>query len=193
MYKESLNQLQRKNRTKDKLVNAIKKIILRKNFDQITVNDIISEAKLGRGTFYFHFDSIEEIVWELMDRIMIKDIKAYLNKNPRQDEKTKYEKWEFIFEKIEENQKILRILLGINSHISIYKKTEELIQTLSLTELKSGFSKPKNNIPIEVISKFFTGSLMGLIIYWLENPKEIDSKQIGKYFFELKQNLFISQ
>lgn len=51
-YKEqSLN-------TKKKMVKSLKKLMSKKKFNQISINDIVNDCKLNRNSFYYHFKDI---------------------------------------------------------------------------------------------------------------------------------------
>ncbi len=52
--------------TKDRLVEAGKKVIFKKGFHRARVSDITSEAGLAHGTFYIYFRSKEEFLLELL-------------------------------------------------------------------------------------------------------------------------------
>jgi len=49
-------------RTKKCLADALKQLILEKDYDSITVQDIIDRANVGRSTFYTHYESKEQLL-----------------------------------------------------------------------------------------------------------------------------------
>ena len=49
-------------RTKKCLADALKQLILEKDYDSITVQDIIDRANVGRSTFYSHYESKEQLL-----------------------------------------------------------------------------------------------------------------------------------
>ncbi len=49
-------------RTKRLLWEALVKLILKKGYEAVTVQDIIDEADVGRSTFYLHFESKEHLL-----------------------------------------------------------------------------------------------------------------------------------
>jgi AcrR family transcriptional regulator len=56
-------------RTRTALYEALVHLIRRKAYDQITVEDIISEAGIGRATFYAHFTSKDDLLERSLDRL----------------------------------------------------------------------------------------------------------------------------
>ena len=49
-------------RTKKCLADSLKQLILEKDYDSITVQDIIDHANVGRSTFYAHYESKEQLL-----------------------------------------------------------------------------------------------------------------------------------
>jgi hypothetical protein len=52
----------RTTRTKKQLSEALKELVLEKNYDEITIQEIIDRANVGRSTFYTHYESKEQLL-----------------------------------------------------------------------------------------------------------------------------------
>ena len=52
---------------KKKIIEAAKKLIIRKGFQNIKISDVAKEAKIGKGTVYLYFKHKEEIFAALID------------------------------------------------------------------------------------------------------------------------------
>ena len=65
----------RKNKTRKAIFAAFEEVISEKRYEQITVQDIIDRADIGRTTFYAHFETkdsvLEAICAELFAHILI--------------------------------------------------------------------------------------------------------------------------
>jgi hypothetical protein len=49
-------------RTKKSLADALKQLILEKDYDSITIQDTIDRANVGRSTFYSHYEGKEQLL-----------------------------------------------------------------------------------------------------------------------------------
>ncbi|MGL5245612.1 MAG: TetR/AcrR family transcriptional regulator, partial [Sarcina sp.] len=54
--------------TKKSLEEAINKILISKDFKDITIKEICNEANVAVGTFYNYYNSKEELVWKAIER-----------------------------------------------------------------------------------------------------------------------------
>jgi AcrR family transcriptional regulator len=56
-------------RTRMALCDALVALIPRKNYDAITLGDILAEANVGRSTFYQHFKSKDDLLARSLERL----------------------------------------------------------------------------------------------------------------------------
>ena len=56
-------------RTRTALYDALVRLIRRKPYDAITVEDILREADVGRATFYAHFTAKDDLLERSLDRL----------------------------------------------------------------------------------------------------------------------------
>ena len=47
-------------RTQEMLIHALLDLIEKKHYDQITVQDIVEQANVGRSTFYAHYQNKDD-------------------------------------------------------------------------------------------------------------------------------------
>jgi AcrR family transcriptional regulator len=59
-----------KDEVKDAILDATDQLLARYGYRKMTVDDIASEAGIGKGTIYLHFSSKEEVVLSHVDRIV---------------------------------------------------------------------------------------------------------------------------
>src|SRR6476646_10080168 len=59
-----------KEAVKESILDATDRLLARYGYRKMTVDDIASEAGIGKGTVYLHFSSKEEVVLSHIDRIV---------------------------------------------------------------------------------------------------------------------------
>ena len=60
----------RREETRQKLLDAATEVFARHGYERATVDEIVREAGFSKGAFYVHFESKEDLFWEMLqDRI----------------------------------------------------------------------------------------------------------------------------
>ena len=72
----------RSEKTLNKIQNSFIKLINEKNYDDIVVQDILDEAKVGRATFYAHYNSKNELLLDVTANIFHLVFAFNSDKNP---------------------------------------------------------------------------------------------------------------
>ena len=71
----------RKNQTRNELLMAASAVFVRQGYHGTVVSDIVSEAGVGQGTFYRHFQSKREVFEALFGRLFLQILDEVVKKN----------------------------------------------------------------------------------------------------------------
>lgn len=83
--KPKQRQKRRLKATRLKLLNAARDAFAEKGFDSTTIDEITERADVGKGTFYYHFTEKQDVIAELIERMMselIQSIDTYCKYKP---------------------------------------------------------------------------------------------------------------
>ena len=161
------------NITKEALEASLKKFLLKKPLDKITINDLTTDCGISRMTFYYHFRDI----YDLAERTCLEESRKAL-----QGKKT-YDTWQEglvqIFEAVYENkilvqnachaigrEKIENYLFKL-THDLIMGVVQEQSAGLSITEEQKSF-----------IADFYKYSLVGVLLDWISQGLKGDYQAI---------------
>ena len=157
------------NATKLALEAALKKQLLHKPIDKITINDLTEECGISRMAFYYHFKDI----YDLVEWCCVEDGKQVL-KN-----KTTYDTWQAglcqVFEAVLENKpfimNVYRAVERQKLESYLYKLTYELIA--DVVEEKC----TRNNVAEEdkeFIAGFYKYGFVGVMLDWIDRGMKDD-------------------
>ena len=59
----------RRARTRAELIRAARTLYAARTFDSVTVDDVVNAAELAKGTFYVHFDDLDDLQSVLGDEL----------------------------------------------------------------------------------------------------------------------------
>lgn len=160
-------------------------LLQEKNFDKITVTDIITRADINRGTFYAHYQDKKEIIEQIENEIIAKTREflgefRYDNffKNPL-PLLLKITKW------LEDDLDFYRILINTRGSGQFLEKLKEVFVKLIETDTDIP-ERIKKSPQFLIHAHFIAGGIINLYQVWLrgemDNPLEEISLEISKIF-----------
>lgn len=171
-------------RTKKLLRQALTRLMGQKDFQSITVTDVVREADINRGTFYVHYRDIydlrEKIENEMIGnfRAMIEDIRPDdLNSSmgPVLVRAVDY---------LEENREIVCALTGSSTQDSFGSKMMNVIEDCWMAALPNGTTEDI------YIARFVATGLVGALGRWVRDPKTFSKKEIIALMVRILQPMF---
>ena len=159
--------------TKRALAASLKKLLLKKPLDKITVIDIVEDCEVNRQTFYYHFKDIYDLIeWTCMDEAS----KAL-------DGKKTYDTWQQgflqIFEAVQENKPFI-----LNVYHSVSREQVERYLYQVTYGLLIGVVEEQatgRNVREEdkkFIADFYKYAFVGLMLEWIRGGMKQDPAQI---------------
>ena len=163
------------NITKHALAESLKKLLLKKPLNKITINDLTTDCGISRMAFYYHFKDIYDLVeWACLEE----------SRKALQGKKT-YDTWQEgllqIFEAVYENkpfiinaynavsrEQIENFLFQL-THDLIMSVVEEQARSTSLTQEQKSF-----------IADFYKYSFVGIMLDWIKQGMKEDYGEIAR-------------
>ena len=155
--------------TKRALEASLKKLLLQKPLNKITINDITEDCGVNRMTFYYHFKDI----YDLVDWILVEDAQQALEGRQSVDD------W---------NQAFLDVLLKIQANkllvLNVYRsvsreQVEQYLYKMVDPLLHEFADKESRDFSIQdgdkqFVIDFFKYALVGVVLEWIRKDMKTD-------------------
>lgn len=172
-------------KTKKLLYETLISLMEEKSFEEIKVSDICKKALINRSTFYSHYSDKYELFMELINTLKLSLFNS-LNTNVNNVNTREYfiELINILLNHIDDKKNIYYSIL-INNRNSII--TDIILDVVS-KDINSRITNDKistNNIPTEIVSKFYLGAVMSIGIEYLESKNKYSKENMIKYIDKL--------
>lgn len=159
--------------TKRALEESLKKMLLKKPVNKITISDITEDCGINRMTFYYHFKDI----YDLVEWSCVEDAARAL------DGKKTYDTWQQgfqqIFQAVLDNkpfvQNVYQSVDREQVETYLYSLTHNLL--IGVIEEKAVGMQVRDEDK-EFITDFFKFAFVGLMLDWIRNGMKKDPQQI---------------
>lgn len=175
----------RTGKTRQSISHALSDLMQEKKYSNITIQDIIDRANVGRSTFYAHFTTKDELF-----NCCVENIFEFLNQNVADsieytEQRTRILPVAELFEHVKDNRRLIKGLMSVESAellsiIQSYwnKKIDQYLKT----QLPDG-REPK--VPIHLLTNHISYTMIELLKWWVNNDTPYTSQQMDLYFQEL--------
>ncbi len=173
----------RQRKTRAAIFDAFTFLLSRKTYDRITIQEIITQADVGRTTFYAHFDTKEDLLKALCRELFghILDSAAdHRHAGSYSNEAAPPSVFCHILQHLQQNEhQVLTLLDGENSDLFMrYFKNSlsDLIQTQLLPEL------PETGLPEAFLTNHLCASFVEMVRWWSRSGRKETPEELDHYF-----------
>lgn len=167
----------RSERTRQQLGAALVELMLRKRYDEISVQDIIDQANVGRSTFYAHYFDKDDLLVSNFTRVL-----DWLSRHLRRKENDGYSLPSLVlfFEHVQTHHQLYKALVRGGGIDLLYKKGHERLRQHIEEHLcalvPAGASLAP---PFALVADYMAGAIFHLLKWWLDHempytPAELD-------------------
>jgi len=174
----------RTQRTRRRLSSALVELVKEKRFDDITVQNVIERADVGRATFYSHFRDKEDLFeqqWEQFNERLAQQI------DWDKAGKDSFVPVASFFQHLQEVQPFYRGLVRSRKIDAMFKRGIEYltnhIETGLNQRLKPG-ARPVD-VPIPILSNYLASEFFALLKWWLDAGMPYTPESMDKAFHRL--------
>jgi AcrR family transcriptional regulator len=171
-------------RTRRLLREALVSLILEKDFASISIKEITERAEVAYITFFRQFESTEQLLMEVLEEGLA-ELLVYIETLAKQSETPALEtEGRLIFEHIDQNADLFRILFKSQSVTRVRKK---VVRNIAAIFQKSCLPLARSGNPVAtaILSNHIATSLLALIEWWLDNHRKPAPAQMGKVYKSL--------
>ncbi len=176
----------RQRKTREAIFGAFIGLLSKKDFEHITVAEIIDSADVGRATFYSHFETKDFLLKELCEELFCHVFDAM---SQHSDHKHIFDcdapdsVFLHLLQHLQKNDnKILDLLSSRNNDLFLRYFKHNLIKLVE-SQLPLFESEKNKKLPDSYLINHITSSFVETIRWWIDNGKKETAEQITKYFF----------
>lgn len=175
-------------KTKQAIFGAFDRLIVKRDYAKISVQNIIDEANVGRSTFYEHFETKDELL-----RQKCTDLFEHIF-SPHGSEKTHEftknstfeQKIEHILYHLLDDKKVIKGILSSESgDIFLQYFRNYLLDMVRTTDIAI------TNIPQEFLFNHIVGSFIEAVRWWVKSDFSENPENLTKYYIFSVSNIVL--
>lgn len=155
-------------RTKKLLRQGLISLLMEKDINSITINELVTLVDINRGTFYLHYKDLYDLLHQIEDdlRSELTGILNEYNIDGMKDENKLF--FVDILKFIKENADLVLLLLSQNGDLAFLNKLKKAVEENCFQNLKQLYQHA-NPYSYAVFTAYSVSGSIGVIQLWLEN------------------------
>jgi len=174
----------RSERTRQLLNAALIELMLEQRYDEITVQDIIDRANIGRSTFYAHYLDKEDLLVSGFTRVL-----DTLVQYPQQPDGEEYQAPPGLarfFQHVQAHHQLYKALVRGGGIDRLFKKSHQHmrrnIEQHLITLIPAGQPPAA---PLPLVADYLAGAILSMLTWWLDNDMPYTPEQMDTLFQQL--------
>ena len=174
-----------------RLINdAFTKLINIKNYDDITIQDILEQAGISRSAFYAHFKTKNDLLLSISKHIF-----EHVFSKSLQEEKTHdFSKDAFfdykhliihIFYHVQDEKELFKGILSSNGNEVFINEFKIHINKLVSSYFNNYPYRDESLIPLELKKEILVNDFIVILNYWVNDNFKETPENMGEYYFHL--------
>ena len=174
-------------RTRSAIINAFKEMIIEKDFKQITIKELAERADINRKTFYLHYESMEEILFDLS--IELSD-QIFESLNDRDFFNPDCYDINILVECIDgiinSNYELTRKIISSDSYRFFSRNIRDLVKDSFIRKIRGKIKV--NEYIMNLVSDYVASGFAKVLKDWFEDPGDLSSHDIAQLISALIYN-----
>jgi len=177
----------RKQRTRQRLLEAAEHCLNRSGYTRLTIRQITETADLGYGTFYLHFDNLDDVVWAIMDQkaqIINDELIAQLAELPPR--RRAYLSWVQIFRVVAVTPVLFLEMFGKGGSAQLIRAYQDWLARTHEANLNAGNYQPHDlSLPTDFQAQYMAGATLRVLCWWAENNFVHSPEDMANMLYEM--------
>lgn len=176
----------RQKKTRSAVFQAFGKLLENKSYHNITVQEIIDEANIGRSTFYAHFETKDDLLKALCQELFDHVIESALDRSHTHglysDDSAPDSVFCHLFQHLAENNSNILGLLSCESSEIFLRYFKNSLNELVRSQLSDREQGERPRLPEGFLVNHISSSFVETVLWWIEEGMKQTPVELNEYF-----------
>src|SRR5437773_6197353 len=171
-------------RTRKALQDALVGLMIEKDYEAVTVQDIIDRADVGRSTFYTHYTDKDDLL-----RDNFAGLRSIVEQPAPLEPANRRRLLRFslpLFRHVHAQRRLARALFGRPGGGPVVRQVEQMLADIVRAELAELFATdPSTRAPEQAVVRYVVGAYLALVNWWLDADPVVSPEEADRIFQSL--------
>ena len=176
----------RQKKTREAIFKAFTVLLSKKHYNQISVQEIIDLADIGRTTFYSHFETkdylLKDLCEELFGHIIDSAMDCTHTHGLYSDGNAPESVFCHLLQHLQEDENNILELLSCESSEIFLRYFKDSLNELIQDQFVDQNRKTNTGIPRDFLVNHISGSFVEMVLWWIKGRRKQAPEELDRYF-----------
>ena len=176
----------RQQKTRAAIFEALSRLLAEKSYSNISVQEIVERANIGRSTFYAHFETKDDLLREFCSDMFQHVFSDHLMTENTHDfshhADNHYAVLTHILYHLRDSQKNITGILGCESGELFLQYFKQHLTEYYISKIIAQHGHHLHGVPDAVLINHISGSFINLIQWWIKGGLKETPEELTEYF-----------
>lgn len=167
-------------RTQEVLLEALFDLMSERGYERLTIQNLLDRARVGRATFYAHFESKDELLAASMARLQAWLVHAW---KQAPDQRLGFTLP--FFQHLAGGRRIFQMTIMRESEVTVERHIRRMLQELVREDLVARRIKGQSDASVDLATQFVVAALLSTIVWWMNSAAPLPPEKINAVFQRL--------
>ncbi len=175
----------RQKKTREAIFKAFNELLSKENYNQITVQDIIDAADIGRTTFYAHFETKDDLLKEFCEELFDHMIETAHGHYTDSHTNTGHSIFLHLLIHVQENNQNIASLLSSSNNEIFMRYFKNDLNKVILAQYGDTDLMKRSGLPQDYLVNHISSSFVETVYWWIDHKMKETPETIEKYFMAM--------
>ena len=173
-------------RTRQLLADALISLVVEQGYDEVTVQQILDRAGVGRSTFYSHFRDKEELFRSSLENLRV-GLTRQWNASLAAESKPLGELAFALpfFRHVDGARHLHRAFSRGDSALIMDQQLRRMFADMIRIDIAPWFNSQTSDDSFEAAVQFVVGAMTSMITWWMEHKTRLSAEELNSAFLQL--------
>ncbi len=175
----------RRQKTRHAIFTAFEELLAKKRYEQITVQDIIDQADIGRSTFYAHFETKDELLRATCEELFAHIFEEHPDAEDTHDfsegSETLHHRLTHILYHLQDDKRRYMRIFACESADLFWSFFRESFLTIA-EHAKVTAAEAAQRVPEDFYLDYYCSSFIEAVKWWFRNDLTATPEELASYF-----------
>ena len=176
----------RQQKTRAAIFHAFSRLLAKKRYSKITVQEIIDAADVGRTTFYAHFETKDDLLKalceDLFGHIVVSALDRTHTHGSYSDQTAPASVFCHLLQHLREDEHNILELLSCESSELFLQYFKDSLNELVQNQFVAPDGKGGGAVPQDFLVNHISGSFVEMVLWWIKGGMKQTPEELDRYF-----------